>query len=99
MTTNYRDQINESVLSNAVTTSGAISTTPIRVRGLYVRSAAGAGTVVLKNGGSGGTAQLTLNTPASAGAQYIALPGAGMSFATDCYATLTTADGLTVFYS
>lgn len=88
------------VVSSASGTSDAtLVSVPCRVRGLYVRAAGTAGTIVLKDGGSSGTAKITINTPAAVSGVYIPIPGAGVAFATDCYLDVTTADGCTIFYS
>jgi len=86
------------------TASAAVTTTPCYVRGIYVRGAATAGTLVLKDGGSSGSTLCTIDTPAQTTSGtfagiYIPLPGVGMKFSTSCYATLTTATAFTVFYS
>lgn len=92
-------KIDEPVLSAATTTSASLVATPCRVRGILVRAASSAGTLVLKDGGSSGTARITINTPAAVGDVYIPVPGSGVVFSTDVYATLTTADGVTIFYA
>lgn len=86
------------------TSSAAITSTPCRVHGLYVVGAATAGSVILKNGGSGGTTKLTINTPpittsGTTFAIYIPIPGDGLWFTTDCYATITTAASVEVLFS
>jgi hypothetical protein len=49
--------------------------------------------VTFKNGGSGGTSTLVLDTPAMAAnatvATYVLLPGEGQLFSIDCYATIS----------
>ncbi len=71
-----------------------------RLRGFYVIGGAGAGTVVLRDGGAGGPIRLTLNTVGSATAPvYMLLPGEGMLFRTNVHATLTTTGSFQAFYS
>lgn len=91
-------KVNEAVSSASATATGALIATGCRVRGIYVRAAGTAGTVVLKDGGASGTTKLTINTPAVVGGHYHEIPGAGIEFATDCHATLTTADAVTIYY-
>ena len=92
------DDVGGFVKSASTTVSAALTAGPCNLRGLYVRSAGTAGTVVLKDGGASGTTLLTINTPAAVGGQYIEIPGGGMEFTTDMYAVLTTADACTAFY-
>lgn len=85
--------------ADVVATGTVVATTSGRVRGMYVRTTGTEGTVVLKDGGIGGTEISTLNTPAAEGHVYIEVPGMGLSFGTDLHATLTNVDGLTCFYA
>jgi hypothetical protein len=62
-----------------------------------VLSFASAGTVVLKDGGSGGTTLFSYTAPAAAGTVNVIIPGQGIRFDTDVYVTLTNATA-TVFY-
>lgn len=93
------EDIGGHVKSVAATATATLVSGPCELRGLYVRSAGTAGTIVLKDGGASGTTKLTINTPAAVGGIYIPVPGAGIKFDTDLHATLTTADGVTAFYS
>jgi hypothetical protein len=93
--------------SNTITSSGnlkeATGTNNLartRVRAIYIVFGASAGSVVLKDGGSGGSTKITLNTIASATTtQYYILPGEGVLFGTDVYATITNAASVMIFYS
>lgn len=69
-----------------------------RVKGVVLVATTSAGSVVLKNGGSGGTALLTLNTPAAAGFHDVLIPGEGIVFGTDVYVDVTNVSSVTVFY-
>lgn len=72
----------------------------VRVRAVYIVPSGTAGSVVLKDGGSSGSARLTLNTVASATQPtYLLLPGEGMLFSSDVYATVTSIGSVMVFYS
>lgn len=72
------------------TTSGAVLADPTRVRAITISYASG-GTVALKDGGSGGTTRWSFTAPAAAGSLHVYLPGEGIRFTTDVYATLSSA--------
>lgn len=78
------------------TTSGSAFGDATRVKGLVVSFASG-GTVVLKDGGTGGTTRFSYTAPAAAGTVNIIFPGQGVRFDTDVYVTLSDATA-TVFY-
>ena len=70
-----------------------------RIKAVYIVPAATAGSVVFKNGGSGGTTVLTLNTVASATQPtYLLFPGEGVLFSTDVYGDVTNIGSVTIFY-
>ena len=72
----------------------------IRIKSLYVIPGASAGSVVFRDGGSGGPTLLTLNTPAvaNAGAYSVIIPGEGILVETDLHGTVTTTSSVVVFY-
>lgn len=71
-----------------------------RVKAVYIVPSGTAGSVVLKDGGSGGSTVVTLNTVASATQPtYMILPGEGLLFSTSVYATLTSVGSVTLFYA
>ena len=72
----------------------------IRIKSLYVIPGASAGSVVFRDGGSGGTILLTLNTPAvaNAGAYSVIIPGEGILVESDLHGTVTTTSSVVVFY-
>lgn len=78
--------------------SGAITDARVRVRGMVIEPGTGAGSVVLKDGGSGGTTVLTINTVANGEPFNVVIPGEGVLFQTSAYAALTAAK-VTVFYA
>lgn len=80
------------------TASATFYAGPTRVRGIVVTTGSSAGTLVVKDGGSSGTAKLTINTPAAAGIQNVLIPGEGVRFDTDVYVALTNVTAATVFY-
>ncbi len=77
--------------------SGDISAYPTRVRGLVVEPGASAGSVIIKDGGTGGTTLFTINTIAGGQAFNVFIPAEGVRCFTSAYATLSNAK-VTVFY-
>ena len=83
-----------------LTASGAIFGGPARVKGIYYVASATAGSIVIKNGGSGGTTEMTIATPALATAtQYVDLCGCPLYCDVDAYAALTNVTSATFVYS
>ena len=77
--------------------SGSVYGTRTRVKGLVITPGASAGSVVMKDGGASGTTIFTINTVANGQVESILIPGEGVLFYTDVYATLSNAT-ITVFY-
>lgn len=71
------------------------------LKGLHFNDASGgtAGSVVLKDGGSGGTVRLTINTPGQGAGEDVKIPAAGIIFDNDIYVELSSVDAVTVFYA
>ena len=70
-----------------------------RIKSVYIVPSGTAGTVVFKDGGSGGATVLTLNTVASATQPtYMLIPGQGVVFATNVHGTVTSIGSVTIFY-
>jgi len=87
------------VLSATRTSDGTLVASRTRIKAMTITCAvAGAGSVVLKDGGSGGSSQITINTPAVAEIFNILIPAEGVLFETDVYVDLTNVDSVTVFY-
>jgi hypothetical protein len=63
-----------------------------RLLGVYFTNTATASSVVLKDGGSSGTARLSLLTPASAGSQDLMIPDMGILFENGIYITFGSAE-------
>ena len=77
--------------------AGVIART--RVKAVYIVPSAGAGSVVLRDGGVTGPIKVTLNTLAGATASdYIEFPGQGLLFQTNVYADVTTVASVMVFH-
>ena len=86
--------------STTLTSSGAVFAGPARVVGIYYVASATAGSVVIKDGGSGGTTVLTLATPASATAvNFVDLSSTPFRCETSAYATLSNVTSVTVIYA
>ena len=78
--------------------SGSLVGYPVRVKGIVLTSTgAGAGTMALKDGGSGGTTLIEIDTPSTAAFHNVIVPGEGVRFSTNVYATLTNCY-VSVFY-
>ena len=70
-----------------------------RVKAVYIVPAAGAGIVVLRDGGATGPIKATLNTLASSTSPtYMLMAGEGLLFNTDIHATVTDIASVMVFY-
>jgi hypothetical protein len=78
--------------------SGSLVAYRTRVKGIIITSTgAGAGTMLLKDGGSGGTTLVEVDVPATAAFHNVLVPGEGVLFDTNVYATLTNCY-VSVFY-
>ena len=70
-----------------------------RVKAVYIVPTATAGSLILRDGGSGGAIKATLNTVASATQPtYILFPGEGLVFQNAVYGAVTNLGSATVFY-
>ena len=81
--------------------SGTVFGQPARVKGFSIcATASAAGTLLLKDGGSGGTTLLEVDIPANSNPNsfYTLVPGEGIRFSTNIYATLTGIASVTVYY-
>lgn len=78
--------------------SGSLVGYRTRVKGIIITSTGGgAGSVLLKDGGSGGTTLIEVDVPATAAFHNALIPGEGVLFETNVYATLTNCY-VSVFY-
>ncbi len=84
------------VKSVEVTATDTAYATSTRVKAVTISYSEG-GTVVLKDGGSGGVTRFSFTAPAVKGSEHILFPGEGIKFNTNVHATLTTAT-IVVFY-
>ena len=71
----------------------------VRVKAIYIVPDTTAGSVVFKDGGSGGSTKITVNTLASSTTpDYVLMPGEGLLFQTDVYVDLTSVVSVMVIY-
>ena len=71
----------------------------VRVKALYIIPTGTAGSVTLKNGGSGGSTVVVINTVASATQPtQLLIPGQGLLFETDVHGTLSNVTSVVLFY-
>ena len=85
--------------SGQFTDQAATNLTRCRVKAVYIVPTATAGSLILRDGGSGGTIKATINTVASASQPtYMLLPGEGLVFQTAVYGTVSNLGSATVFY-
>ncbi len=74
------------------TSSAAAVSGRTRLLGVYFTNTATASSIVLKDGGSSGTARLSLLTPATAGSQDLIIPDMGILFEDGIYITFGSAE-------
>ena len=85
------------IKATSVAVSGTAYGGRTRVRGALVEPGSGVGSVIFKDGGSGGTTVMTINTVAGGEPFSVVIPAEGVLFVTDVYVALTNAK-VTVFY-
>ena len=81
----------------AANTSTTVFDGRARIKGLLI-SYAGAGTVVIKDGGSSGTTKFSFTGPADSGCVNVLIPGEGLLCETDIYVTNAANTTAVVFY-
>ena len=89
------------VKSTHLNASGSIYVGRARIKGfVMVATASAAGTLVLKDGGSGGTTVIEVDIPSNTNPNsfYVLVPGEGVLCQTNIYATMTNLASVTVFY-
>ena len=71
-----------------------------RIKTIYAVNGSSAGSVVIREGGSGGKILATINTAASATAGYtiIPMPGEGILCESDLHGTVTNTTSMTLIY-
>ena len=89
------------VKSTHLNASGSVYAARARVKGFSIcATASSAGTLLLKDGGSSGTTLIEIDIPSNSNPNsfYVLVPGEGVLFGTNIYATLTNIASVTVFY-
>jgi hypothetical protein len=89
------------VNSKHLNASGSVYAARTRVKGFSIcATASSAGTLLLKDGGSSGTTLIEIDIPSNSNPNsfYLLIPGEGVLFSTNVYATLTNIASVTVFY-
>ena len=91
------------ITTTTVTADGVAVNHPARVKSIYYVRQAGAGSIVLKDGGSSGTTLLTLTTPGAGSgvdaANTISIPSDGLRFTTNVYVDITHVTSVTLFHA
>lgn len=89
------------VKSTHLNASGSVWASRGRVKGFSIcANASQTGTLQLKDGGSGGTVLIEIDIPSNSNPNsfFMLVPGEGVLFETNIYATLTNIASVTVFY-
>jgi hypothetical protein len=89
------------VKSTHLNSSGSVFAGRARIKGVVLcATASTAGTLVLRDGGSGGANVLELDIPSNSNPNsfYMLIPGEGVLCATNIYASITGLASVTVFY-
>ena len=81
-----------------VTGNGVAVNKRARVKGLSYVTNGTAGSVVIKDGGSGGTTVLTLNTPGVTDIYDLMIPDNGILCSTNVHITVSNVTSVTVLY-
>lgn len=81
-----------------VTANGVAVNKRARVKGLSYVTNGTAGSVTIKDGGSGGTTVLTLNTPAVTNIFDLMIPDNGILCSTNVHVTVSNVTSVTVLY-
>jgi len=85
------------VKSNVATSSATVVGSPARVRGIHYVANTDPGSIVIKDGGSGGATVLSVATAANAYGNIV-IPGDGILCSTNVYAALTNVVSATIIY-
>lgn len=89
------------VKSTHLNASGTVFSGPTRLKGFTLcATASAAGTVVFKDGGSGGTTLCEVDIPSNSNPNsfYVLIPGEGIKFNSSVYAAITNLASVTAFY-
>ncbi len=81
-----------------LTATGSAVSGRQRVKGVYAVASGTAGSIVLRDGGSGGTTRLDVAVPGTSDDLQVFIPGDGILFDASVHATITNATSVTIFY-
>ena len=88
------------VATKLLAADGEIVGTGAKVLGVHYIGTTTIGVLQLKDGGSGGTVKIDLNTPAVVGSGFISIGGGGIVFDTDVYLNIdANVTSVTVIYA
>jgi len=88
---------NGDVKAATASSNTAVIEGPTRVKSFYYNANASVGSIVLKDGGSGGSTIVTVAVPAN-GFGTVYIPGDGIRFSTNVYTVLTNVASVTIFH-
>jgi hypothetical protein len=89
------------VKSTRLSASGSVFAGRARIKGIAIcATASTTGTLILRDGGSGGAVAIELDIPSNTNPNsfYLLIPGEGVLCATNIYASITGLASVTVFY-
>lgn len=88
------------IRSTTITDTATAVAGRTRIAGVYFVNTTTAATLTFRDGGSGGTTVMELNTPPVAGATYLVLQNNGILCSTDLHVTFSSAEvtSCTIFY-
>lgn len=86
------------IQASTVTANGVAVNKRARVKGLSYVTNGTAGSVTIKDGGSGGATVLTLNTPAVTNIFDLMIPDNGILCSTNVHVTVSNVTSVTVLY-
>ena len=89
------------VKSSHLNASGSVYAGRARIKGIAIcASASLLGTLLLKDGGSGGAIVIEIDIPSNTNPNsfYMLVPGEGVLCTTNIYATITNLASVTIFY-
>ena len=90
------------ITATTVTADGVAVNNPTRLKSVYYIRTSTAGSLVLKNGGSGGSTLLTLTVPATEAGEdesnTLSIPSDGLKFSDNIYVDVTNISSVTLFH-
>ena len=82
-----------------VTATGTAINRRCRIKSIqFLTSGAGAGSIIIREGGAGGTIKIDIDTLSTADSQSVYIPDDGVLFNSNAHVTLTNISSVTIFY-